>query len=622
MGQRHQAYLIARVVAHGATKATYRCVAAWHHQWSYGRLPPRGVRRFIDLASNRYNAEIILEELKNIEGKYGAVGPLQPRIPDIPLPFSTFLLGCAFNVNLDALDGVYASGYDFLNSTMDAAMTPSQGDNNDGITVIDITDPSNIAYCHASLGYIESPSWPYPSKAPVSGEEYANAYETDFDEGDDTLQILNAARIIPLHVLAEAWPQDFKSDSPAPTVAAVEPTAIPSLVELALSSGVKKAIEDDDLSSLNAFLLDPSKVLAILDILRTQEVYSPPALRLIAQLFPKNLSSVDLSGFRLTTEDLVTVLSSEEFCETETLNLSRNINVRFETITKIASTFPKINRVIVYQTSISVEDIDGLERPVLESLPFLVHPARFELRENARTTSEPGFSFYSSPGIFSNVQNAISIPLQLVNLDLIVHGLSDYLAAVLISAQGRSGGGLGNCQIATMSIFSAAPRKEGQSWGKRTVLFVPTPSQNVLKQGWIFVCSLDSYDPEGYYGFLRPTPPSSAGDKTTYEIHDFDSFLVQMKAEGYGDAPEPLATKVKSQIEAIRIVQLAKMQPSQPDLAGGEGPEVDNTANIMRLLMGSMRVGSAAANSPGLASGSEGFRLIKESELPGNGNRW
>ncbi|KAH8833098.1 hypothetical protein DL96DRAFT_706645 [Flagelloscypha sp. PMI_526] len=127
MGQRHQAYLIARVVAHGATNATYRCVAAWHHQWCYGRLLPRGVRRFINLASNKDNAEIIIEELKNIDGKYGANGPLQPRIPKIPLPFSTFLLGCTFNVDLDAPDGVYASGYDFLSSVLHAPMTPHQG---------------------------------------------------------------------------------------------------------------------------------------------------------------------------------------------------------------------------------------------------------------------------------------------------------------------------------------------------------------------------------------------------------------------------------------------------------------------------------------------------------------
>ncbi|KAH8833120.1 hypothetical protein DL96DRAFT_1677341 [Flagelloscypha sp. PMI_526] len=614
MGQRHQAYLIARVVAHGATKATYRCVSALHHQWCYGRLPPRGVRRFIDLASNKDNAEVIVEELKNIDGKYGAVGPLEPRIPEIPLPFTSFLLGCAFNADLDAIDGVYTSGRGILHSIMDAAMTPSEIDNNDGITIIDITDPFNIAYCHASLGYIESPSWPYPSMSPVSSKEYADTYGTDFDEADSTLEILKTTRIIPLHVLAEAWPQEFKSDTPATSVAAHEHTAMPSLVELALSAGVKKAIEGDDLSSLDAFLLDPSKVLAILDILRTQEVYSPPALRLAAHLAPKQLNRVDLSGFNFITEDLIAVLSSDGFGETETLNLSRNPNVRLETITKIASKFPTINRVIVYGTSITIEDIDGLDRSVLASLPFIVHPARFELQENARSSSEPGFSFHAAPGMISNIRNAISIPLQLVNLDLIMHGLSDYLAAVLKSAKARSGIGLGHCQSTSMAIFSAAPRKDGQSWGKRTVLFVPTPSRNILKQGWIFVCSLDDYKPEWYYGFLRPTSPSSAEGKTTYEIHDFDSFLVQMKAEGYADAPAPLVEQVKSQIKEVRSVLLAKAQPF-----GGGNPDVDPLANIMRLLMGTIILGPPPALT---SSGDEGFRLIKESELPDNGDWW
>lgn len=35
MGQRHQAFIIARVVPHGNTdrKAYYRCLGAYHHQW-------------------------------------------------------------------------------------------------------------------------------------------------------------------------------------------------------------------------------------------------------------------------------------------------------------------------------------------------------------------------------------------------------------------------------------------------------------------------------------------------------------------------------------------------------------------------------------------------------------
>ncbi|KAH8795973.1 hypothetical protein DL96DRAFT_1722516 [Flagelloscypha sp. PMI_526] len=618
MGQRHQAYLIARVVAHDATKATYRCVSAWHNQWCYGRFPPRGVRRFIDLASNRNNAEIILEELKNIDRKYGVVGPLQPRIPKIPLPFTTFLFGCAFDVDLNALNSIYASGHHFLNSTLDAAMNPSQGgiliDNNEGITVIDITDPFNIAYCHAL---------PFSFSSPITAEEYVNAYGTDSDEEDErygedgTLEVLKTIRTIPVHDLAEAWPRDFKSDRPAPNINSTKSTAIPSLVELALNAGVKKAIEDDDISSLDTFLFDPSKVLDILHILRSQEVFSLPALQLIAQLIPKTLNSVDLSGFKLTTEDLIAVLSSERLSATETLNLSRNANVRLDTIIKIASTIPGINRIIAYGTSISVEDFDGLERSELASLPFLVHPARFELRMTACAAGEPGFSFLVPPRTYGYLRNVISIPLQLLNLNLIVHCISDFLDAALKSARDIYGSGLADSQTAAMSIFSAAPRQVGQSWGKRDVLFVPTPSRKMLREGWIFACYLDNYLPDWYYGFLRPKSSPSAEGERTYEIHDFDSFLAQMKAVGYGDAPVPLVEKVKAQIEVIRTVQLAKMQPPQTDLVGGEGPEVDNTAD----LLGSLAIGSAA-NGLGLAQEDRGFRLIKESELPGNGDRW
>ena len=95
MGQRHQVFLIARVKskAHGETLAEtrYRCIAALHHQWCYGRLPLRAARRFLTLAKQVDNAQIIREELRNFDNATSS---------KIPCPYSLFLLASAWTVDL------------------------------------------------------------------------------------------------------------------------------------------------------------------------------------------------------------------------------------------------------------------------------------------------------------------------------------------------------------------------------------------------------------------------------------------------------------------------------------------------------------------------------------------
>ena len=73
MGQRHQVFLIARLVPHGSTdgKAYYRCVAARHHQWCYGTLPLAATYRFVTLLKNPNNVEIIRDELRRAQNAYG-----------------------------------------------------------------------------------------------------------------------------------------------------------------------------------------------------------------------------------------------------------------------------------------------------------------------------------------------------------------------------------------------------------------------------------------------------------------------------------------------------------------------------------------------------------------------
>ena len=113
MGQRHQAFLIARIRPHGAPPnhpGNRRCIAAFHHQWCYGSLPLKAMRRLISLVSQPENATIVRAELRAIDGEYGSHGKLQPSILKIPCPFSASLLGSAWMADLDSSTDFYSNG--------------------------------------------------------------------------------------------------------------------------------------------------------------------------------------------------------------------------------------------------------------------------------------------------------------------------------------------------------------------------------------------------------------------------------------------------------------------------------------------------------------------------------
>ena len=89
MGQRHQAFAVARVVPHGETKPYYRCIAVIHHQWCYGRLPLRAARRCLTLIKQKDNAEIIREEIRLMKENMGDVN-VNPGYQKFPVHISTF----------------------------------------------------------------------------------------------------------------------------------------------------------------------------------------------------------------------------------------------------------------------------------------------------------------------------------------------------------------------------------------------------------------------------------------------------------------------------------------------------------------------------------------------------
>lgn len=125
MGQRHQVFLIARIIPHGQTDPKYRCIGAYHYQWCFGTLPLKATLRFLTLIKQPDNADIIRHEISETNGKYGRWGE-EPRLIRIPCPYCLFLLASAWNVDLDSSD-YYATGINFLHGTLSANMGSFDG---------------------------------------------------------------------------------------------------------------------------------------------------------------------------------------------------------------------------------------------------------------------------------------------------------------------------------------------------------------------------------------------------------------------------------------------------------------------------------------------------------------
>lgn len=421
---------------------------------------------------------------------------------------------------------------------------------------------------------LESNSWEYGDFVPVNAQEYAASYGNPFGEGELVLEVLNRAPLIPLAALAEAWPKDFQlpnKDPAADDNAGQAPgNALPSLADLTLRPAVDQAITGGDFDFIEQLLWIPEKSQAIMALIREHpSLLQPKAVELLKLAVAAHPSNIDLSGFSLTSDQLVEVLSIVKESEImEYLNLSHNIHVDLDTLRRVVAGHPKIHRLVLYGTSITVEQVDSLtqEQPqLLSSIQELIHPARFPLAP--RESYHSAFSFYVSPErTYYEPINSVSIPF--LNLPMILQNLVDYFGIQIMSARGELQADFGQREIAIMACFGSAAREEGKRWGQRSILCVPIPSRNLLKEGWLFACSLAS-PKGGCYGFLRPRSASEG-----YEIHDFDSFIKILEVGYPFDIPSASVEKVRSQIKELNVA-MSTSPPFPIDRERGNLAEAD-----------------------------------------------
>ncbi|KAK0206519.1 hypothetical protein DFS33DRAFT_594858 [Desarmillaria ectypa] len=595
MGQRHQVFAIAKIIPKDDTRAYCRCIAAWHHQWCYGTLPLKATRRFLTLLEQKENAEIVLDEIRRVQNKYGRWRE-KPELPNLPCSYISFLMGSAWNVDLDDPADPYFHRGTFLGSILDADMGSTEGDNNDGITVIDVSNPLKPAYCFVSVNGLEVAE-EVPDMEPLSAEQYVRAYYPKEDGPKDAsvqkvVDALADKNLVTLRMLAEAWPNEYKDDSESndiddsrePHNTSVASDLVPSLVDLTLGTALEQGIPAGDMAHLENLVWQPGKAPLIKAVLQKQVPFPDAGVSLLTQVVLQNPKVVDLSGFSLTTDQLVSVLSAAKK-DIETLELSGNPNVTIATIKAILNDCPALTRLVLLNTSVKSVDLQTLfksDPEIFYYLHDLIHP--YLLTATKRATYVNAFSFISVAGVGGGIPIA-SLPF--LNPAKVVQGLTD---ALIVHAEmdRPSFAGPDQCSLFPQVAFGSALRTETQRWSERHVSSFPQASFDAFQgEGWCFALQNDPMHWLGgrglsFYGFLKvdvltvnaeverqnkakddSSDTKTASNESKEEekpvplgiIYDLDEFLVAMEAEGRPLPTEAAVKKLRDILKAMKSKQ-------------------------------------------------------------------
>ncbi|KAG6811058.1 hypothetical protein H0H92_009147 [Tricholoma furcatifolium] len=566
MGQRHQAFLIAKIVPRGETAAKYRCVVANHHQWCYGRGPLQAARRFLTLVKKQEHAQIIREELRALDGKYGR-WQQHPPVPAIAAPFSWFLLTTSFNVNFNPSDNdpIPAKAH----TNLDANMGSTDGDNNDGITVIDITEPENPAYCFVN------------EDRPLSATEYVRGYypESETDEDSEleglvshAIAALKNERMVTPQMLSEAWPDEYKVvqgdlEQKEPNSEPVDLTKpVASLSDLMLGPAVKRAIEAESTDDIEQLLWLPDKAHHVLSILKARETLPDSALSLLTKAMDHvGNGNFDFANFPLTGSQILSICI--QLHDVHALDLSHNPHVTIDTIQSLLESLPMLNRLVLLDTSVTDEALCSLlhtHPKLFYNLEAFVHPLFLyaDIASVKERRYPNSFAIVKSVTDYHRV-NTGSLPF--FSPSLVVQAVLDVMKSLTIISNGIS--------VEAQAAVSSTIRKPSETWTTRTVPLIALDSYEgaIDGEGWIFAVNLR--DRVGKYAFIRTSPVPKKQEETggkgmgekednlqeegeqgstsktvedsVTDLLDFDGFLQEMTKEGR--SPAPAAT-----VEALR----------------------------------------------------------------------
>lgn len=201
MGQRHQIY-----VKFPAKLG----IAGFHHQWLYGMTAVNSLARVLEFYRNQY------------ENKYG---PFQINT-GYGLKRQSQVIQAIYST--DVKTGYWHYVHSFQDEQADYAERsphhkypsecedPRLGDNNDGITIIDVSN-GDFRYCFMNIAHLEGKAGDQvPKLVPISAREYLLAYYPKFlsDPNPETLlslcEIEQHAKLLTLSECKALFPEMYK----------------------------------------------------------------------------------------------------------------------------------------------------------------------------------------------------------------------------------------------------------------------------------------------------------------------------------------------------------------------------------------------------------------------------
>ncbi|KAK7030233.1 hypothetical protein VNI00_014250 [Paramarasmius palmivorus] len=388
MGQRHQAFLIARLTPHGErTNAHYRCIAAIHHQWCCGCVPLSGTRRFLALVKNPDNAVILLDEICRAQGKYGRQGE-EPKVPEAAFPYAQMLLTLAFFLDVDDPRGGYSSGGGIEWAFVNPNMGLFDHANDDGMTIIDVTAPLNPTYGYGKPdgGYV------------LNTETYVCSYYRAGPANDNTeidvryhIDVMKNKCVIKAELVAEVWPEFLQGESlkellkqlegNVPVTGTFSTCFTPRILSRVVEQCAADATDSTEThSNLPTELKSVTASLPQLSENGLPHSTHTTLAQILQHELETNFGILDLSAPRCTlaADAIRTIIPLLPSDAVKGVNLSGMHTLTTQVIIDILETFPNVIRLTLLDTNISNEEIMHLlsiQPKLFYHLHDLVHPA-------------------------------------------------------------------------------------------------------------------------------------------------------------------------------------------------------------------------------------------------------
>ncbi|KAF4619320.1 hypothetical protein D9613_004888 [Agrocybe pediades] len=456
--------------------------------------------------------------------------------------FTQYLLSLAFSVNLEP---------DVLSVNSSTSAFPvdhgsTLGDNNDGITVLDISDPLSPSYCFVSIYGLsihdqEAASEDVPELVPLSAKTYVRAYypeeETSSSEENEevsaleersvqgAIRSLDPYPVISLQTLHATWPDEYELEgemevetqsNTIPAAAALDndndvalPLA-PSLVDAIFRRAVETAIATNTIDELESFLNDEEKVCAMKDILRARKPIEDGAPFLLLQrLLQVDLHSkcIDLSSLHLSKDQIQMLFREQSWLESvEHIDVSGLIHFDIDVLRELVGCLPNLRHINLWNTAVTgyqLQDLLDREPDLFYRIERLIHPIFFDRSESS--VFAPALSFVvvkKRPRHKSPIMTSLPYftPSQLVQ------GFLDIFGPILtVRKQGEEDPFRDLALLDHMlwtGAFASEARPQGAPWSQRAIPYIPSyASENFHARQWLFVL-----DVEMEYAFGRFIP--------------------------------------------------------------------------------------------------------------------